>query len=453
MATGRGAARRAGKAVAALALAAGCWAAAPRADEAGNPLIPGYFADPSIVRHAGEWFVFATIDPWGGDTLGLWRSRDLRHWTFSTPNWPTKAAATSPTSGKSKVWAPSVVRGRDGRYWMYVSVGNEIWVGTAPHPAGPWRDANGGKPLVPADYRPGLHMIDAEAFVDDDGQAYLYWGSGLNWVNGHCFVVRLRPDMVTFDGEPRDVTPAHYFEAPFMLKRNGRYFLTYSWGNTTTDTYQVRYAAGDSPLGPFTEPEDAPILSTDRARGVISPGHHAVFRAGEQDLILYHRQALPFVAGGPVRRQIAVDRLEVDGDRLARVVPTRAGPPIAGAAPRRAPGRRASLRASAAEPGHDAAAAGDDDYATTWRAPAGAWLQADLGAVAAVGESLILPATPATPLRFTMSTSQDGRRWRQVAAPHAATGSPIRLRAPGAARYVRLDFPEGADVVEWRFAR
>ncbi|RYD19456.1 MAG: hypothetical protein EOP89_15610, partial [Lysobacteraceae bacterium] len=184
----------------------------------------------------------ATIDPWGADTLGLWRSRNFRDWTFETPNWPTKAAATSPTSGKSKVWAPSVVKGHDGKFWMYVSVGNEIWVGSADRPAGPWRDANGGKPLIPRNFRPGLHMIDAEAFVDDDGQAYLYWGSGLNWVNGHCFVVKLKPDMVTFDGEPRDVTPPHYFEAPFMLKRGGRYFLTYSFGNTTKDTYQLRYA-------------------------------------------------------------------------------------------------------------------------------------------------------------------------------------------------------------------
>ncbi len=65
-------------------------------------------------------------------------------------------------------------------------------------------------------------MIDAEAFIDDDGQAYLYWGSGLNWVNGHCFVVKLKPDMVHFDGVPKDVTPANYFEGPFMVKEKGR---------------------------------------------------------------------------------------------------------------------------------------------------------------------------------------------------------------------------------------
>jgi hypothetical protein len=54
--------------------------------------------------------------------------------------------------------------------------------------------------LIPGNFRPGFHMIDAEAFVDDDGQAYLVWGSGLHWVNGHCFAVELAPDMVHLQG-------------------------------------------------------------------------------------------------------------------------------------------------------------------------------------------------------------------------------------------------------------
>ncbi len=89
-------------------------------------------------------------------------------------------------------------------------------------------------------------MIDAELFVDDDCQVYLYWGSGWNWVNGRCFAVKLRSDVATFDGDVKDVTPANYFEAPFMVKRHGRYFLMYSSGVTMKDTYQVHYAVGDS---------------------------------------------------------------------------------------------------------------------------------------------------------------------------------------------------------------
>jgi len=428
---------------------------APLAPGARNPLLPGYFADPSIIRYRGEWFLYATMDPWGGDTLGLWRSRDLRNWTFSPPNWPTRSAATSLTSNDSKVWAPSVVRGRDGRFWMYVSVGSEVWVGVADHPAGPWRDAHGGKPLIPGNYRPGFHMIDAEAFIDDDGQAYLYWGSGLNWVNGHCFVVRLKPDMVSFDGAPRDVTPAHYFEAPFMLKRNGRYFLSYSWGNTTTDTYQIRYAVGTSPLGPFREPDDAPLLATDRARGVISPGHHAIFRAGGADFVLYHRQSLPFVTGGAVLRQVAVDRLQIAGERITRVTPTNQGPDLPGAALRRGSFRRVVLTASASsDRDHAAGSAGDDNFATSWRSgPRTAWLQADLGKVATIGATAIRPGYPASPLRFTVRASVDGKHWRQVTGEATRSGSPILVPAAGLARYLRLDFPAGGEIFEWSFRR
>lgn len=418
-----------------------------------NPLLPGYFADPSSVRDGGEWFVFATIDPWGADTLGLWRSRNFRDWTFETPNWPTKAAATSSTSSKSKVWAPSVVKGRDGKFWMYVSVGSEIWVGSADHPAGPWRDANGGKPLVPRNFRPGLHMIDAEAFVDEDGQAYLYWGSGLNWVNGHCFVVKLKPDMVTFDGEPRDVTPPHYFEAPFMLKRGGRYFLTYSWGNTTKDTYQLRYAVGASPMGPFREVSDTPLLATDATRQIISPGHHAIFSAGGKDFVLYHRQALPFTpAGDMVLRQVAVDRLTVSGDKLS-IVPTHRGADVPGTAARRSGARPGRLTASgSADAVHSAAAAGDDNYATSWRSnPGAAWLQADLGAVKAIGATTLRPARPTATLRFSIEASLDGKVWRPIAAERVASGSPITLAAIPKTRFVRLVFPQGADILEWNW--
>jgi len=423
------------------------------APHAGNPLLPGYFADPSIIRYQGEWFLFATIDPWGGETLGLWRSRDFRNWTFATPNWPTKTVATSPTSNTSKVWAPSVVHGRDGRFWMYVSVGSEVWVGVADHPAGPWHDANGGKPLIPGNFRPGFHMIDAEAFIDDDGQAYLYWGSGLKWVNGHCFVAKLKPDMVSFDGAPRDVTPAHYFEAPFMVKRNGRYFLTYSWGNTTTDTYQIRYAVGVSPMGPFDEPADVAILATDRARDVVSPGHHAVFRVGEKDFILYHRQSLPFVGGGPVLRQVAIDRLGIIGDRLATVVPTSRSPAVPGAAAMRPSGLRAAFTASgAADPDHSAMRAGDDNYATSWRSgPGAAWLQADFGRVRRIGAVTVRPGFPAAMLRLGLQASIDGLHWRQIAQDRELSGSPIALPATARARFIRLVLPKGGEIFEWSF--
>src|SRR5690606_15812286 len=82
-----------------------------------NPILPGYYADPSHVLADGKHYLYATLDPWGGETLGCWESADFKQWTFAPLNWPTKAACTSPTSKQAMVWAPSVVKGKDGRFY------------------------------------------------------------------------------------------------------------------------------------------------------------------------------------------------------------------------------------------------------------------------------------------------------------------------------------------------
>ncbi|MBD8679739.1 family 43 glycosylhydrolase [Sphingomonas sp. CFBP 13720] len=439
--------------VSTVLLLAAAPAPVPRWDApgAGNPLLPGYFADPSIVRDRGRWYVFATIDPWGDDRLGLWTSDNGRDWRFSMPDWPTKAAATSPTSGDSKVWAPSVVKAGNGRWYMYVSVGSEVWVGTAPSPAGPWRDANGGRPLIAKGFAPAYHMIDAEAFIDDDGQAYLYWGSGWNWTNGHCFAVKLKPDMVTFDGAPRDVTPPGYFEAPFMVKQGSRYLLTYSDGKTTEDTYKVRYAVGDTPFGPFREGANSPILSTDAKRGVVSPGHHAIFRSHGRSYILYHRQGLPFSpSGDQVLRQVAVDPLTIrDDGRIDRVAPGHSAA-VAGFGPHRTVGLRWRAGGQGRDALHGPERAADDNYATAWAPASNApLLVADMGRVRRVSGSAVRMAFAHRNYALSVDASQDAKTWRTVATLPAASGSPIELRHPVTARYLRLRVPSDAAVWEW----
>jgi len=296
------------------------------APHSANPILPGYYADPSIVQDGGKVFIYATLDPWGGDTLGCWESTDWKHWTYKELNWPTKKACKTPQSGGSAVWAPSVVKGRDGKFHMYVSVGNEVWAGVADQPTGPWTNPLGDKPLIPREFRPGFHMIDAEAFIDDDGQAYLYWGSGLQWTNGRCWVVKLKPDMVTFDGEVQDVTPTNYFEGPFMVKHGGKYYLSYSQGRTVEDNYRIHYAIGDTPFGPFKEASNSPILTTDKANNVVSPGHHAIFTKDGKSYILYHRHSIPFERKF-IGRQTCVDPLVYTSEGLIeKVTATHNGP-------------------------------------------------------------------------------------------------------------------------------
>jgi len=285
----------------------------------GNPINDGYYADPSIVFHDEYYYIYATKDPWGANDLVVLRTSDFKNFTSHEINWPTKVACTSPTSGNSKVWAPSVIKGKDNRFYMYVSVGSEIWAGVSDTPLGTWENIKEDKsPLINSEMFPDFHMIDAEAFIDDDGQTYLYWGSGLNWVNGACFAVRLAPDMHTFIGKPVNITPPNYFEAPFMLKKDGIYYLMYSNGKAIDATYNVRYSVGKTPFGPWTEGTTSPVLQTTTDSIVIGPGHNCVFNKGGQYYILYHK-IFP-QNDDYVLRQLCLDSLNFTLDNLIKKV-------------------------------------------------------------------------------------------------------------------------------------
>ncbi len=286
-----------------------------------NPILPGYFADPSLVKVGDTFYIYATCDPWGSDELGVFETKDFKTFGRKQINWPTKKACTSPNSAESMVWAPSVVKAPDGKFYMYVSVGSEVWAGTADRPLGPWKNLKpDNSPLISRNYFPGFHMIDAECFIDTDGQAYLYWGSGLNWVNGHCFAVKLGKDMKTFVGKPQDITPPNYFEAPFMYKKNGTYYLMYSNGKAIDATYNIRYSTSKTPFGPWKEGMNSPILSTSADSTTYGPGHHAVFTEKGQSYILYHR-ILP-QKKDYVLRQLCIDSLNFDlKGNIKKVVP------------------------------------------------------------------------------------------------------------------------------------
>ncbi|WP_163712984.1 family 43 glycosylhydrolase [Mangrovibacterium lignilyticum] len=287
-----------------------------------NPIIDGYFADPCIVKDGDTFYIYATIDPWGGEELAVFSTKDFLTFDRHHLNWPTKKACTSDGSNNSMVWAPSVRKAANGKYYMYVSVGSEIWAGVSDLPLGPWQNAKeDNSPLVASSDFPDVHTIDADCFIDDDGQAYLYWGSGFHWINGVCMAVKLNPDMISFQGEPVDVTPADYFEAPYMIKRFGKYYLMYSSGKAIDATYKMGYAVGNSPLGPFETGINSPILETSADSTTYGPGHHSVFNEGGQDYILYHR-IFP-QDSAYVLRQLCVDSLNFDANHnILKVKPT-----------------------------------------------------------------------------------------------------------------------------------
>jgi beta-xylosidase len=280
----------------------------------GNPIFPGWYADPEIHIFANRYFVYPTFSaPYEEQTyFDAFSSPDLKQWThhhrildFVDVPWSTHRAA----------WAPSAIES-GGKYYFYFSAGDGAGLGVAvaDDPAGPFRDAL-GKPLV-AEYHYGAQPIDAHAFMDDDGQAYLYWGG---W--SKAVVCRLGQDMISLDGEIREITPANYVEGPFMFKRQGIYYFTWSEGGWGDSSYSVAYAKSDNPYGPFERV--GTILKSNPKIG-NGAGHHSVLELPRRDgqdnserwLICYHRR--PIEETSRHSRVTCIDNLHFDenGDIL-----------------------------------------------------------------------------------------------------------------------------------------
>ena len=174
------------------------------------------------------------------------------------------------------------------------------------------------RPLIsPSKEYPG-QAIDPFAFIDDDGQAYLYYGQG------NLYAYKLKPDMVTLDGAPVKMTPRRFNEGIFVIKRNGLYYFMWSQNDARDVRYEVAYGTAKSPLGPIEIPPDNVILQ-QRGRAV-GTGHHAVVQTPGTDrwYIIYHRHAIP--DGNGYTRQTCLARMEFTADgRIQKVDPLAPG--------------------------------------------------------------------------------------------------------------------------------
>lgn len=266
-------------------------------------VLPGVNADPHIAAFGNKFFLYPTTDGstgWRSTSFQAWSSSDLVHWTnegviLDLPRdleWADIHA-----------WAPAIAT-KDGKYYYYYSADKNIGVAVADRPEGPFTDPL-GKPLVPSDMFRGMQAIDPMVFVDDDGAAYLFWGQG------RCKAVRLNDDMISFNvDDVKDVTPPGYNEGPFLLKRNGTYYLSWSEYDTRDPRYSVAYGTSDSPLGPFTKAAENPILS--QAGAVRGAGHHSIAQVPGRDewVIAYHRFRIP--EGNGYNRETCLSPLRFD---------------------------------------------------------------------------------------------------------------------------------------------
>lgn len=255
----------------------------------GNPLING--ADPEIHYFNDLYYIYTTsVDT---KKFHAYSSPDLTNWKDEGVIFDIGPQCTW---AENNGWAPGVAF-RNNKYYFYYTAEVKIGVAVGNTPIGPFTDL--GSPLIGTDPYTN-DIIDAMVFVDDDGQAYIYYGGS----SGAQMVVRrLNPDMISLATGPTNITPQGYTEAPFLVKRNGVYYMMYSNGAWYNDTYNVQYSTSSSPTGPWTY-RGVILQSNSEDKG---PGHHAVLKIGNCDeyYILYHR----YENGLGGERKVCIDRM------------------------------------------------------------------------------------------------------------------------------------------------
>ena len=211
---------------------------------ANMPLVQTRFtADPAPVVIDGKVYLYTTHDNDGArgfqmfDWL-LYVSDDLVNWQDYGP--VASLDDFKYYDGNNGAWAEQVVEA-NGSYYMYCPIhGHGIGVLTADHPYGPFHDPL-GEPLVWQ--KEHWNDIDPTVWIDDDGQAYMYWG------NPELYSVKLGKDMISLAGPiVKHPKIEDYQEGPWFWKHDGHYYMAFA---STCCPEGIGYAMSDGPEGPW----------------------------------------------------------------------------------------------------------------------------------------------------------------------------------------------------------
>jgi len=282
----------------------------------GNPILPGWYADPEAHVFQNEYWIYPTYSaPYGEQVfMDAFSSKDLVVWHKH----PRVLDVRNVRWAKRALWAPSVVK--KGR-WYYIFFGANdiqndqelggIGVAWSRRPGGPFKDYL-GKPLIDK-FHNGAQPIDPFVFEDRDGAYYITYGG---W--RHCNIAKLKDDFKGFipfaDGTVfKEITPKGYVEGSFMIMKDGKYYFMWSEGGWTGPNYAVAYAMASSPFGPFNR--IGKILQQDPSVAT-GAGHHSVLHAPDSDkwYIVYHRR--PLGEKDPNHRVVCIDEMRFDEQGL-----------------------------------------------------------------------------------------------------------------------------------------
>lgn len=290
-----------------------------------NPIITNIFtADPAVLVFQDTVFLYTGHDeaPVGheGYVMHDWHvfsSSDMVNWTDRGACLTVKnfAWATDDACAGQCIY-------RNGKFYWYVPLthktdsiskgGIAIGVAVSASPTRPFTDAI-GKALITnemtTDQAHSWDDLDPTVFVDDDGQAYLYWG------NKSCKFVKLKENMIELDGPITVVTPTNFEEAPWLYKRNGIYYLVYA----ALFPEYIDYATSNSPTGPWTY--QGRITDTIPNSTTIHP---AIIDYHGDTYFFYHNGVLP--TGGSYRRSICLDYMYYNPDgSIKKIIQTTTG--------------------------------------------------------------------------------------------------------------------------------
>jgi beta-xylosidase len=287
-----------------------------------NPIITDKFtADPAALVYKDKVYLYAGHDEAPDDfyfyKMNEWlvySSSDMITWQEHEV--PLKVSDFDWASNDA--WAAQVIEKKDKFYW-YVTVshktisGKSIGVAVSDSPTGPFKDAL-GKALITNDMTKKTNIdwddIDPSVFIDEDGQAYLFWG------NTVCYYAKLKENMIELDGEINTIDLPNFTEAPWIHKKGENYYLSYAYQFPE----KTAYAMSESINGPW---EYKGVLN--ELAGNCNTNHQAIIEFKNKDYFIYHTGGIQ-PNGGSFRRSVCIDELNYNQDgTMQRVIMTSEG--------------------------------------------------------------------------------------------------------------------------------
>lgn len=315
----------------------------PGPGEYANPILQGFYPDPSILRVGRDYYLVNSTFAWFPG-MPVFHSRDLVHWTQigNAIDRPTQLNLAKMTTGQG-LYAPDI-SWHDGTFYIVntcVGCGGNFVI-TAKQPQGPWSN-----PV----FLPDVQGIDTSLFFDDDGSAWLVHNgppAGKPRYEGHTAIWLQKFDakslktvgtpQLLVDGGVHPEQKPIWIEGPHLFKKDGVYYLIAAEGGTAGNHSEVVFRS-NGVTGPYTPEATNPILTQrdlppDRPNPITSTGHAKFVETPTGDWWAVFLGVRPYDAAGnfntgretfmmPVRWQEGWPRITNPGQR----VPWRASAP------------------------------------------------------------------------------------------------------------------------------